>query len=147
MVKLSPMLKEVITHMLRKPFTERYPYERPRIPESFRGLHVFISDLCIGCGLCSKDCPSGAIEMIRGLGTVNDVISGENEISIIVQDAEHSLPKIIETLRTSKILVKKASITKPTLDDVFLRYAGVRLEAASGRISEVRQVRSMIRRG
>ncbi|MEM4521312.1 MAG: ATP-binding cassette domain-containing protein [Candidatus Bathyarchaeia archaeon] len=87
------------------------------------------------------------LEMIRGLGTVNDVISGENEISIIVQDAEHSLPKIIEALRTSKILVKKASITKPTLDDVFLRYAGVRLEAASGRISEVRQVRSMIRRG
>ncbi|MEM0217119.1 MAG: ATP-binding cassette domain-containing protein [Candidatus Bathyarchaeia archaeon] len=87
------------------------------------------------------------LEMIRGLDTVNDVISGENEISIMVQDAEHSLPEIIETLRISKILVKKTSIIKPTLDDVFLKYAGTRLEAASGRISEVRQVRSMIRGG
>ncbi|MEM0196421.1 MAG: ATP-binding cassette domain-containing protein [Desulfurococcaceae archaeon] len=88
-----------------------------------------------------------ALEVIKGLSMVNDVILGENEINIVVQDAEHSLPKIIESLRTVNILVRKASITKPTLDDVFLRYAGVRLEVASGRISEVRQVRSMIRRG
>ncbi|MEM1607546.1 MAG: ATP-binding cassette domain-containing protein [Candidatus Bathyarchaeia archaeon] len=88
-----------------------------------------------------------ALEMIRGLSGVNDLILGENEINIVVQDAEHSLPKIIESLRANNILVRKASITKPNLDDVFLRYAGVRLEAASGRISEVRQVRSMIRRG
>ncbi|MEM1587029.1 MAG: ATP-binding cassette domain-containing protein [Candidatus Bathyarchaeia archaeon] len=87
------------------------------------------------------------LEMIKELSMVNDVILGENEINIIVQDAEHSLPKIIESLRAKNILVRKASITKPALDDVFLRYAGVRLEAASGRISEVRQVRSMIRRG
>jgi len=88
-----------------------------------------------------------ALEMIRGLSGVTDLILGENEINIVVQDAEHSLPKIIESLRANNIFVRKASITKPNLDDVFLRYAGVRLEAASGRISEVRQVRSMIRRG
>lgn len=64
MVKLSPMLKEVIIHILKKPFTKRYPYERPSVPEGFRGAHVFNADSCIGCGLCSRDCPSGAIEMI-----------------------------------------------------------------------------------
>lgn len=72
---------------------------------------------------------------------------GENEINIIVWDAERSLPKIIEALRANNVPVRKTSMTKPTLDDVFLRYAGVRLEEASGRISEVRHVRSMIRRG
>lgn len=65
MMRLSPMLKEVIAHIFKKPSTRKYPYEKPSVPEGFRGMHIFNADLCIGCGLCSRDCPSGAIEMVN----------------------------------------------------------------------------------
>jgi ABC-2 type transport system ATP-binding protein len=71
---------------------------------------------------------------------------GKAEVSVLVEDAETALPDAIEILRIEKISPEKISITKPTLDDVFLKYAGSRLET-SGRISEVAHVRDMIRRG
>ena len=90
---------------------------------------------------------SRVLETVKGLDMISDVIVSGDEISVVAQDAEASLPKVMEVLRSNKILVRRASITKPTLDDVFLKYAGVRLEPSAGRISEVRQVRRMIGRG
>jgi ABC-2 type transport system ATP-binding protein len=90
----------------------------------------------------SEDCSN----KVKGLSMVNEVITNNSEMTVIVEDAETVLPEVLETLRASRVTVKKISITKPTLDDVFLKYAGTRLEAG-GRISEVRQVRGMIRRG
>ncbi|MEM1989685.1 MAG: ATP-binding cassette domain-containing protein, partial [Candidatus Bathyarchaeia archaeon] len=91
---------------------------------------------------------SKVLEAIKGLDVVSDIIMGGNEVNIVSRDAEHSLPEIMDILRLNGVSVRRVSITKPTLDDVFLKYAGVRLEpVAAGRISEVRHVRSMIRRG
>ena len=63
-LRLSPMLKEAVSQMLRKPDTRKYPEVRPNIPEGFRGRQVFDLDLCISCGLCARDCPAKAIEMV-----------------------------------------------------------------------------------
>jgi ABC-2 type transport system ATP-binding protein len=93
-------------------------------------------------GDISEDCS----KKVKGLSMVKEVIANNSELTVIVEDAETVLPEVLEALRASCVTVKKISITKPTLDDVFLKYAGTRLEA-SGRISEVRQVRGMIRRG
>jgi ABC-2 type transport system ATP-binding protein len=85
------------------------------------------------------------LNKIKESNLVSDVIVDNSEIRVIVKDAETSLPNVIEILRSENIAMKKISMTKPTLDDVFLKYAGIKLETGGG-ISEVRQVRRMIRR-
>ena len=86
------------------------------------------------------------LDKVRKLNSVNEVVTNNSELSVIAKDAETVLPDVMEVLRVKGISVTKASITKPTLDDVFLKYAGMRLESG-GRISEVTQVRRMIKRG
>lgn len=63
MIKVSPIFKEVIAQIFKRPFTRKYPREKLDVTEGFRGMHIFNADLCVGCGLCQKDCPSGAIEI------------------------------------------------------------------------------------
>jgi NADH-quinone oxidoreductase subunit I len=61
---MSPIFKEVASQILRRPATQKYPETRPKIPEDFRGRQIFNIDLCISCGLCARDCPAKAIEMV-----------------------------------------------------------------------------------
>jgi formate hydrogenlyase subunit 6/NADH:ubiquinone oxidoreductase subunit I len=58
------MLKEAVSQFYTKPTTQQYPFVKPQLPESFRGQPLFDAGLCIGCGLCSRECPSKAIEMV-----------------------------------------------------------------------------------
>jgi formate hydrogenlyase subunit 6/NADH:ubiquinone oxidoreductase subunit I len=64
MAKLSPMLREVFSHVFKKPATRKYPEVKPKVPVGFRGKHVFDISLCVSCGLCARDCPAKAIEMV-----------------------------------------------------------------------------------
>ncbi len=88
----------------------------------------------------------GVINKIKSLSFVNDVIVENSELIVTVGDAETALPGILEALRIEGVAVKKISATKPTLDDVFLKYAGTTFAPTSG-IRDVRQVRRMIKRG
>jgi len=63
-IKLSPMLKEVASQIFKKPATQKYPEVKPKVPDGFRGRQIFNIDLCISCGLCARDCPAKAIEMV-----------------------------------------------------------------------------------
>jgi ABC-2 type transport system ATP-binding protein len=85
-------------------------------------------------------------DKVRHSKLVNDAIANNSEIRVVVKDAETALPRIIEVLRGENISINKISINKPTLDDVFLKYAGTKLES-DGRIDDIRQVRKMIKRG
>ena len=91
--------------------------------------------------------PNGLpLEKLRRLEFVEDVISAKGEVRVVVRDAEAALPKLLEFLRQDGVSVARVAMTKPTLDDVFLKYAGTKFEAG-GRVAEVRQMRRMIRRG
>ena len=55
-------LLTVFKHLFMRPVTLEYP-EKMRDGENFRGKPVMNG--CIGCGICTKVCPSGAINYNR----------------------------------------------------------------------------------
>jgi formate hydrogenlyase subunit 6/NADH:ubiquinone oxidoreductase subunit I len=60
-MKVGKMVNEVINSLFKKAATVRYPYEALDMPDGFRGKLKHDTAKCIGCRLCMKDCPSGAI--------------------------------------------------------------------------------------
>jgi formate hydrogenlyase subunit 6/NADH:ubiquinone oxidoreductase subunit I len=62
---VSPMIKEVLSHLFKKSATSKYPLVKAEVPEGFRGRQVYDINLCISCGLCARDCPAKAIEMVE----------------------------------------------------------------------------------
>lgn len=75
MKKIGKMTKYVLQHVLKKPATTAYPYDKSGMPEGFRGKLKFDASKCIGCKLCMRDCPSGAI-------TINKV--GEKQFEAVI---------------------------------------------------------------
>lgn len=63
-MRLGTMVKDVVGSLFRKPVTEKYPFVRYQAPERLRGKLIWIPEKCTGCGLCAKDCPSNALEVV-----------------------------------------------------------------------------------
>ena len=61
---VSPMIKELLSNLFAKPATSKYPFVKAEVAEGFRGKQVYDISLCMSCGLCSRDCPAKAIEMV-----------------------------------------------------------------------------------
>ncbi len=62
--KNSGAFKRTIKQLFTKPATTKYPFVKPVMGENYRGEPIFDYDLCIGCSLCSRNCPAKAIEMV-----------------------------------------------------------------------------------
>jgi ABC-2 type transport system ATP-binding protein len=69
---------------------------------------------------------SRILEMIKALNFVDDAVLHDSVLDIAVEDGEVALPAIIEVLRHEGISLERIRATRPTLDDVFLKYAGMR---------------------
>ncbi|MEK6794738.1 MAG: 4Fe-4S binding protein [Spirochaetota bacterium] len=57
------VLGEMISRLSKKAATEMYPFEKPALPENYRGRIKFIPEKCIGCKICVRVCPSFALEV------------------------------------------------------------------------------------
>lgn len=68
MARPAKMLKELLHSLFKKAATVKYPAEGKEMPEGFRGKLKFYPEKCVGCKLCMRDCPTGAIEIRK----VND---------------------------------------------------------------------------
>ncbi len=63
-LKVVQMLRDAIRSLFRRPYTipwDATPEERGPVPKRLRGKIVYDRDTCIGCLLCTKMCPAGAI--------------------------------------------------------------------------------------
>jgi formate hydrogenlyase subunit 6/NADH:ubiquinone oxidoreductase subunit I len=56
--------KDALQTFFKKSATTKYPDAPANISETFRGRQIIDTDNCIGCTLCGKDCPAGAIEFV-----------------------------------------------------------------------------------
>lgn len=63
MSRPGKIAKLLMQSLFRKPVTGNYPADRSGMPEGFRGKLKFNAQMCIGCKMCMRDCPSGAIEI------------------------------------------------------------------------------------
>jgi formate hydrogenlyase subunit 6/NADH:ubiquinone oxidoreductase subunit I len=60
--KFTPSL---LAMLITKPNTVRYPTVRPQGEEYYRGALKYHAELCTGCTLCQRQCPAGAIEIVK----------------------------------------------------------------------------------
>jgi len=60
------MIWEVYRSLFKKRPTVAYPLSKEGVPqpEGLRGRMILKRDVCIGCTLCEKDCPTAAIQII-----------------------------------------------------------------------------------
>ncbi len=86
------------------------------------------------------------IKKVRDLDFVSDIVISNSDLSVVVDDAETALPLIMGILTGEGISIRKISMTRPNLDDVFLKYAGA-ISLQGGGTREIKQIRSMSGKG
>lgn len=59
-----PIFSDVLRTALQKRATLLYPFEKREVPPDYRGKVEIDYNQCVGCGLCVKDCPSNALELV-----------------------------------------------------------------------------------
>jgi formate hydrogenlyase subunit 6 len=77
-IRLPQMMREIALALFKKPFTREYPFVKSNPTKGFRGRQIFHPDRCISCGLCARDCPAGAIEMVEVEGKKMPLIQLDN---------------------------------------------------------------------
>jgi len=85
------MERELLKNAVGKPCTLDYPFEKRTMPEGNRGKHDYDEAKCTGCGMCSRVCPSFAIEL-KGLGPKCEGLKINLGACLFCQQCEESCP-------------------------------------------------------
>ena len=65
---------------------------------------------------------------LRALPFVKDLLLADQECSVYVNQGREALPKIFQVMDAAGLTVKAATLSRPSLDDIYLKYAGRRLK-------------------
>jgi ABC-2 type transport system ATP-binding protein len=85
------------------------------------------------------------VEYVRALGYSPLSGSPAGHADILVSEGEHLIPRVLASLKARGVEVESVSLKKPSLDDVFLKYTGTRIEAGDS-WKEARRTRRTFRR-
>jgi len=100
----------------------------------------------VGGDIISLDSKApGFAEHVQALGYPPLSESNAEHVDILVTNGEHLIPHILESLKARGVEVEAVSLKKPSLDDVFLKYTGTRIEAGDS-WKEARRTRRTFRR-
>jgi len=61
--RAGAILPLTLKSLFQKPATVAYPANRKDVFTGIRGKLTFDSSKCVGCKLCVRDCPTGAIDI------------------------------------------------------------------------------------
>ena len=64
-VRALAYARQAIKNLFMEPATSGYPFVPAEYPERMRGHVELVPADCIGCGLCMRSCPPGAIRVDR----------------------------------------------------------------------------------
>jgi ABC-2 type transport system ATP-binding protein len=87
----------------------------------------------------------GTYLKLKELGYTSVSQSADEHFDLVVSNARNAIPHLLDKLNSSGIEVEAVSLKKPTLDDVFLKYTGARLEEGDT-LKETRRMRRTFRR-
>ncbi|MEM2908529.1 MAG: DUF4162 domain-containing protein, partial [Candidatus Hadarchaeales archaeon] len=89
---------------------------------------------------------AGVANLIEKIPSVKEVKRQDNTYRIKVEDGEKTAPMIIEAIRNKGYTVTRLSLTKPTLDEVYLEYTGKSMRDEQGGRMSVWSQRRTIRK-
>jgi len=112
-MKFGAMLSDVLQSLVKAPVTERYPFQKKAAPERLRGKLLWQRESCTGCGLCAKDCPANALEVIA--------IDKKAKKIVMHYDVDHCIfcGPVLETLTAvlNEMGISKSSIQIINVDE------------------------------
>lgn len=108
------LAKDAFLNLFKKRATQKYPAVPAIVAKGFRGRHILHLENCIGCTLCSKDCPTNAIEFIAYGGKKRPLIHLEKCV-FCYQCADSCQKNVFEKSAFFELAVldKKTLLLKP----------------------------------
>jgi formate hydrogenlyase subunit 6/NADH:ubiquinone oxidoreductase subunit I len=109
------MIREVLCSVFKKPATNLYPAEELKMADQYRGKLLFHPEKCIGCRLCMRDCPTGAITINKAGEKQFEAVIDLGKCIYCAQCVDSCLKKALEITNN----VELAQLDKKKLTVVF----------------------------
>lgn len=91
------------------------------------GTSDALKDTLAGDGIhltFEEEIPSHELSWIREGGLSREMIVDGKEVHLYLENGKGALPKVLQLLEKSKVPVRTVALSRPSLDDVFLKYTG-----------------------
>ena len=106
----------VFKHLFKGPVTLEYPEKKRELNDNFRGKPVV--EGCIGCGICQKVCPTGAISFTKDENGKVSSYTVDLKKCMFCGNCEYYCPK------GAIKLTQEYELATDDIDELVLKYNG-----------------------